>query len=201
MGTVRLIAVLAVAALAALAVWTWLPPASDTKAALGRAVAGYETASQVVWPAGAYGQTTLTTVQQQEMVTAVREALAGSASGDALTGFDAPGSVRAFLLSESSDPALKVTGWRGQTVYLKVLHRTLSGKLLVRAGVRLSHEVGTWDAQGHRLVDRRWIAATGVPVRQYTLGDYGTGWKVEAVQDWGRCNPDGSNVQEGPPQG
>jgi hypothetical protein len=201
MRQLRFLLILLAAALAAIAVWTWLPPTDETQDGVERAPVRYEVASQPIWPGEAYSQKKLSETQRDTVAAAVRHALGEVAAGDAVTGFDAEQAVDAFVRSESDLPDVKVVAWRGEVVYFDFLRRTPKGRLLVRAGVRLSHRIGTWDAGAGELKHVTWIAHDTVEVRDYTLDDYGDVWKVEAVEDYGYCQPDGTDLREGPPPG
>jgi hypothetical protein len=198
MGQLRFLLIFFAAALAAFAVWTWLPPTDETRDGTKRALVRYEVASQPIWPPEAYSQKKLSEAQRDAVAAALRRALGEVAAGDAVTGFDAEQAADAFVRSEDDVPDVKVVAWRGEVVYFDFLRRTLRGTLLVRAGVRLSHQIGTWDAAAGRLSGVRWVPHDTVEVRDYTLDDYGDVWKVEAVEDYGYCKPEGTDLREGP---
>jgi len=184
-----------VAAVAAVIVW--LPLDTDVEADVKTALTGYETARQVAWPPSRPIALPLTVAQQAALAAEVQRDLSLYAAGDALAAFDARRAVQAFAEETALKTPWVVTEWGGEVVYFDFVRQTLRGEVIVRAGVRRSHQAGRMDQELQRIVSRRWVKADGADIFEYMLRDVDGAWKVIATEHWGVCGPQGQDVVEG----
>ena len=178
MGHLRFFLVLAAAALAALAVWTWLPPTQESQDAIKQSIVRYDLASRIPWPEGHYGETVLPRVVQDQLLHEWRANLDETAEGDALTTASGYDPVEWLLTSRREQPDRVVLKVDGEVVLFDVRRRTLRGEVIVRAAVAQSIQTGTWDAKSRRVRDATWTTSDSCAIYDYVMRERGDTWKV-----------------------
>jgi hypothetical protein len=194
--TLRLLAGLLALAAAALVI-LWLPPSRDVRNAAETTVLEYELAREATWPKGAKFGLPLSPAGEQMLATTLRTHVGRHAGGEALERFDAAAAAAAFADAAAIDMVHAVTRWKGEVVYFEFVRHALPDGVIVRAGVAKARRVGRVDAVHQRVFARRWVWNEEVAIREYTLRQTDGVWKVVAVEPWGTCDADGSNVVEG----
>jgi hypothetical protein len=180
-GQARFVLVVAAVLLVVAATWTWLPPSDDSRAAIEETLATYESLDAVVWPPDLYDDPTLSSEQQDLLLSAREDAWREVAEGDALTRAlqQDPRAVRRAAAERRRSPhASFVTDAGGDVVVFDFRRRTFGGEILVRAVVVGWVEKGSWSMRADALVDVYRDEAGGGPVLTYTLRQRGDVWKV-----------------------
>jgi hypothetical protein len=182
-GHARFVLAIVAVLLVMAAVWTWLPPADETQAAIQDALVRFETAQGLVWPEGHYDQTTLPPKVQDELREQWRTALGAVAEGQALEDELADDPV-VWLLK-----APRILGGRlplqseGEVVYFDFKRRTARGEVKVTAAVDITKTTGRWSPRAGQIVDvaedepDEWCALS-----VYTLRQRGDTWRVVDVE-------------------
>lgn len=180
-------AVMVVAALAvAFAVWTWLPPDDATQAAMRDAIARFESAKWLVWPADHYGETTLSAPTRERLEDRRHRELMTLAEGDALEGALHVDAVATLLRSPRLRGGRLPVSCRADVVYFDVRRRTLRGELLVRAAYDIVQTTGRWNPRTGEIVDlAEDEPSTLCQVFDYTLVQRGNAWRVVAKEPVG----------------
>lgn len=176
-GLARLLLLLAAAGVA-LAVWTWLPPSAADRAAIEQSVLRYELAGRTAWPADRRAQAALPAAVAETLRSRWRAALEEVAEGDALDLALRTDPVAYLVEERARDPRRIVVATGGDVVFFDVRRRTLTGAVIVRAGVATWTETGTWDARRDAVVGVTRHVETLAPLYDYALRQRGDTWKV-----------------------
>lgn len=182
---------------AAAAVIVWLPLDKGVEADVKETLVGYETAREVAWPAASPITVPLPDAQQATLAAQVERDLDRYAAADALARIDTGRVAAAFAKAVRLDRPWVVTRWDAEVVYFDFVRQSLRGDVIVRAGVRRSHQVGRMNEKKQRIVARRWVTEDGVAIDEYRLRNIDGAWKVVDVDHWGRYGPQGTPVQGG----
>ena len=184
-GRLILGVLIAIAALIAVAyAWTLIPPNASTKAAVLKAVVGFELAAAPVWPEAYRGAERLSPAVRDEIQAAYERRLSASTTAGVLQRWQGRDFAQGLLATrKSSAGRICITG-TGKVVYYDFLRRRANGDLVVRCGVQHRFTSGRWDRRARTVTDAVTDVMRVVVIMDYTLAEVGGAWKVAAVHGW-----------------
>ena len=184
-GRLILAVLIAIAAVIAVAyAWTWIPPSAGAKAAVLKAVVGFELAPAPVWPEAYWGAGRLSPAARREIQAAYERRVAAYATGSVLRSWQSRDFASGLLTTrESSGGRICIAG-AGKVVYYDFRSRRPNGDLVVRSGVQHRFVEGRWDPRARTMTDVETDVMHVVVIMDYTLTEVGGSWKVAAVHGW-----------------
>ena len=201
-GRLILAVLSAIAALIAVAyAWTLIPPSAGAKAAVLKAVVGFELAPAPVWPEAYQGAGRLSPAARDEIQAAYERRLRAYTTGGVLQRWQSRDFTHGLLTTRKSSGGRICIAGAGKVVYYDFRSRRPNGDLVVRCGVQHRFATGGWDPRARTVTDVKTDVMRVVVIMDYTLTKVEGVWKVAAVHGWRFLDMSDGRITYDPPGG
>jgi hypothetical protein len=196
---VLVVLIIVAVAIAGAYAWTLIPPGAGTKAAVLKAVVGYELVPAPVWPTAYWGAGSPSPETRARIQDAYARRVSAYTSGALMQRWQSRDFVQGLLDSRKANDGRICIAGTGKVVYYRFRSRRPNGDLVVRVGVQHRYEGGRWNAQTRAMADVTPVIKQVVVIMDYTLTKVEGEWKVVAAHGWRFLDTTDGHITYDPP--